>query len=169
MTAALPLHERTHNDAFDFDGPADCVYVDAFDSRDEYYGYGPCTCGYRAAMAEADAYDYEPPGRECFNGCGGCDPVMHDCCPYGLGLELWEYAPRMDARAAMRAQWRGGPYCRLPVPHCDVDAAGDAATPERVRKLAKAASRKWQAIVGRAETHTQAVAEYKRWASRISK
>lgn len=49
-------------------------YVDAFDYRDD--DYGPCTCGYVAAVQEARANDRdEYPSADRFTGCVGCcDP-----------------------------------------------------------------------------------------------
>jgi len=169
LTETLPLHERVHNEDFDFGGPADCDYVDAFDNRDEYYPYGKCTCGYQAMCHGADEGNYEAVRFEDWeNICSGCDPFEFDNCPYGFGLELWEYGPRLAERARVRGQWRGGPYRRLDVPYEEIDAAGEKATPELARRLARAARGKWDRIGSKEGiTNRQAREEYTKWAKMV--
>lgn len=138
----------------------------AEDEFDGPYGHGKCTCGYRAAIAEARECDYEAE-LDCFAGCPGCDPIMYDCRPYGFGLEIFELPRRFAEMARVRSQFRGL-YVQLRVPGEEVLAAGDAATTHLERRMARAAERKWDAICSRAETHRKAVEEYEAWAKAIA-
>ena len=98
-------------------------------------------------------------------GCRQCFPPDTECQPYGYGFFVWEDAARLAAGAAKQGEWRGGPYKRLPVPDCEVNAAKDAATFRLRRRMNRAAWCIWTRICDGAETHAVAVKQFKTWAA----
>ncbi|MDE2106481.1 MAG: hypothetical protein KGL39_55215 [Patescibacteria group bacterium] len=151
------------DDSHDIDGPAD---GGAWQSSEYDYGApgtGPrCTCGWDAALHDAELYDYEI-DRAAFAGCAGCDPVDFECKPYGFGIELFEDAARLAVGWDCRyGQWRGGPYQRVPMAHEECVQRIEAAT-SIDRDLLRRSDRAWGHICDAAESHGQAVARYERW------
>lgn len=122
-----------------------------------------CTCGFVAAMHEAEQYDHRDyPSHHDFAGCEGCDPVDFENRPYGFGIEAWEDAPRMAAHRATRALRSLGL-----LNDATADAILSASTTTYRPKIAWAALRKWEAITNRVETNRAAREEYRAWAERI--
>jgi hypothetical protein len=94
------------------------------------------------------------------------DPVDHECCPYGWGVERFEWQPAYRLIREWRANWAvtvGGSY---------------PAGPEWFDRalgwtgfdfdLARKAGRVWDCLCGCCETHTEAIARYARWAKRAT-
>jgi hypothetical protein len=161
---------------------------DPYSDYDPMYAEAPgdegrarCTCGYRAAMAEADRYDHHDyPDVECFAGCRGCDPVDHEAKPYGFGIESFEDPALHAANDATREAWIGGPYRSLKgANYCTVGATWCGPRFNRDlrdaiwRRLSRHSARRerhskivWDRICDAAETHREAVERYKAWAKR---
>lgn len=131
---------------------------------DEYNRARRCTCG-RDDYYEQREHCYDLPP---WDGptCAGCDPVDHECQP--PGLYLWDHPAHEAAAAYCRRAWRGGPYRNLGVCHAERMARLAAATPEPWRRLCRAAERAWDRICCEAETHTEAVAAYRRYVRRVT-
>lgn len=130
-------------DDFDFGGPAD----------------GGC---YVDAFDDRDG-PYGP----------GSDPVMHDCRPYGWGIESFEDPALLAANETMNARWFGGPYRCLSWSemiaygawHQERNRLWQQAS-TRDARIQSEAERRWDRFCGTSKTHTEACLRYSRWANR---
>ncbi len=121
-----------------------------------------CTCGYVAAMNEADYYDHHDyPRHTDFAGCRGCDPVDFEERPYGYGIESWEDAPRMACFRACRVSLAMGW-----INDATADQWIEAATTIYCPRLALRARRAWERICDAFETHRAAKGRYVLWLAR---
>lgn len=106
-------------------------------------------------------------------GCRRCDPVDHECKPYGFGFERFEDPALTEANRAINNRqdavcgayslhWHGKGGCwKMFRP--ERDRLWEALTTQN-RKLTVASDRKWFVICDRAETHGEAVRLYREWA-----
>jgi hypothetical protein len=151
-------------------------------ARDEDDYNGPrrarCTCGHLAARRDAEEYDYEYPEAECFAGCRGCDPVDFEGRPHGFGIETFEDPALHEANRVVRDHldrtqgayalvwWQNGSgaFAKM-MPWRDELWR---MTSKQNRRLTRAARRKWDRICDEAETHTEAVRLYRKWAGRAA-
>ena len=142
------------------------------DNYDGPYGGGKCTCGYRAAMHEC-RYGDDPVQPECFAGCSGCDPIMHDCKPYGWGIEEFEDQALSQANEEMNRRWFGGPYRAFSWSEMITYGAWHQERNRLWKSRSKWSVRRarhsdivWERICCEVRTHREAVERYARWADR---
>ena len=133
---------------------------------DNYGRERRCTCGYLAALADADTFDHhDRPDRDGFAGCRGCDPVDWECQPYGFGIQRWEDRPLMAAQHACRTLNACRPGLLSDATYAAIlEAARTIYSARRERH----ARRVWERLCDDCETHRQAVKRYAEWAARAT-
>jgi hypothetical protein len=151
-------------------------------AEDEFngpYGGGRCTCGFAAAMREAEEYDHRDyPEADLFPGCQGCDPVMHDSKPYGWGVERFEDPALAEANGyAGGLVILAGSMYRSPPQLADGDYRTSdtrreirdqrwAANSTQSKRRLRHSDIVWGRICDEADGHSDAVRRYKVWANR---
>ena len=149
----LPLHERLHDDAFDFDGPADWGAYDDYESLERR----PCSC------------PFDDAGVPLSDGCKNCNPVDGECKPTGFGIERYEDPALQPANDYAASLWIGGPYQNYSAwPGLRKDARDRrwAETTQHDADLYRRSERVWDGICGFAKNHAEAVRRYEAWVKR---
>ncbi len=156
------------NAGYDATYPPDEEYVDEDIARDEdNYGRARrCTCGRLAALED---YDRSPFGEnfphEAFAGCRGCDPVDHECKPYGFGVELSEDESRNFAGRIFHPGYASAMICAGWLTRPLQEEMRRQATTVNLLRL-EASWLVWDRSCDESESHRQAVERYKAWAKR---
>ena len=141
---------------------------DDYDPMYEGPGDGEPKCG--GPRYEQDGHNLGCPG------CRHCDPVDHECKPYGFGIERFEDPALLEANefVATRVYLAGSMYRS---PGGGWYETRDARMGERNRRWQantrfdecrlRRSVRLWDRLCDECETHGEAVEKYSRWAAKV--
>ena len=147
-------------------GPDECIARE----EDARGGNRRCTCGRHDAYHDGRDGDPREFNYEDIPGCRGCDPVDHECKPYGWGIEHFEDPALQVANEDVNARWFGGPYQQLdywPAKKPLRDAIWARLSRHNAKREAQS-ERLWERLCDECQTHGEAVKKYTAWAEKAT-